>query len=226
MATNTTMSVEEGSSLPVRPLQLRKQELVRDAIWDAAIDLFARKGFDETTVDDIAEAAGTSRRTLFRYFESKSDLLAQPVVSFGTQLEEAIQSLPTSYSIQQAFRELVLRISQASISNPRTRQVMEIAAKSSAARDAQVARMAEVQDKVVEAFTRRYQNELSAVQTRLIASLTLLLIGVVSHSWFESGSKDIGRTAEQVFTTLSDLVCGSANTPQGKLGSRIGGRRK
>ena len=225
MAANTTIS-DGVNPVAVRPLQLRKQELVRDAIWDAAIDLFARKGFDETTVDDIAEAAGTSRRTLFRYFESKSDLLAQPVVSFGTQLGEAIQSLPTSYSIQQAFREVVLRISRASISNPRTRQVMEIAAKCPAARDAQVARMAEVQDKVVEAFTRRYQNELNAVQTRLVASLTLSLIGVVCHCWFESGSEDIGATAEQVFTTLSDLICGSANTPQGKPVSKIGRSRK
>src|SRR5437899_1533793 len=52
----------------VPTLQARKQRLVRDAIWDAAIDLFAQEGFDETTVDDIARAAGVSRRSFFRYF--------------------------------------------------------------------------------------------------------------------------------------------------------------
>ena len=60
-------SREAGTS-KVR-LQARKQEFVRDAIWTAAIDLFAEKGFEETTVDDIVAAAGTSRRTFFRYFE-------------------------------------------------------------------------------------------------------------------------------------------------------------
>src|SRR4051812_35074941 len=85
-------------------LQARKQELVRDAIWVAAIDLFAEKGFEETTVDDIAEAAGTSRRTFFRYFESKRDLIAQPIVSYGASLTTAIESCPAAPSAAKLFR--------------------------------------------------------------------------------------------------------------------------
>jgi mycofactocin system transcriptional regulator len=46
----------------------------RGAVTRAALELFAERGFEETTVDDIADALGVSRRTLFRYFASKNDM--------------------------------------------------------------------------------------------------------------------------------------------------------
>src|SRR5438034_1129540 len=73
---------EESLQANATPTLLaRKQQLVRDVIWDAAIDLFTEKGFDETTVDDIAQTAGVSRRSFFRYFSSKSDLLALGILN-------------------------------------------------------------------------------------------------------------------------------------------------
>ncbi|HEY8481806.1 MAG TPA: mycofactocin system transcriptional regulator [Spirillospora sp.] len=45
------------------------------ALERLAFELFARQGFDDTTVDDIAAAAGIARRTFFRYFSSKNDLV-------------------------------------------------------------------------------------------------------------------------------------------------------
>jgi AcrR family transcriptional regulator len=46
---------------------------VRHDLSTAAIDLFLANGYDRTTVDDIAEAAGVARRTFFRYFHTKED---------------------------------------------------------------------------------------------------------------------------------------------------------
>lgn len=91
-------------------LQLRKQQFVRDAIWDAAIDLFAEKGFDETTVDDIARAAGVSRRSFFRYFASKNDLMAHAMLSYGTILTAAIDSCPPGFTLREVLQATVLEV--------------------------------------------------------------------------------------------------------------------
>jgi mycofactocin system transcriptional regulator len=50
-----------------------------------ALDLFTSRGFDETTVDDIAAAAGIGRRTFFRYYASKNDAVWG---DFDTQLSQ------------------------------------------------------------------------------------------------------------------------------------------
>jgi AcrR family transcriptional regulator len=202
----------QSAVLSTVSLQERKQQFVRDAIWDAAIDLFDRKGFDETTVDEIAQAAGTSRRSFFRYFESKSDLLAQSVVSYGTAITDAIENCPREASPGEMFRTTVLQVAQASVLHPRTRQIMRIAEKYPAAREAQVARVAEVQDRVADAFARRCaKGKQGEIQAQVLAGLTLSMLSVAYFSWYRHGTKDIGATAKQIFATLADVTSQAAN---------------
>ena len=66
--------------------------------------LFVERGFDQTTVDDIAAAAGIGRRTFFRYFASKSDI---PWGDFGVSLERMrrfLAEVPVDVSLVEALR--------------------------------------------------------------------------------------------------------------------------
>ena len=58
-----------------RPLRERKKEATRRALLEIGNRLFHRKGFEATTIDEICEAAGVSRRTFFRYFANKEALV-------------------------------------------------------------------------------------------------------------------------------------------------------
>jgi len=184
-------------------LQERKQEFARNAIWDSAIDLFFEKGFDETTVDEIAARAGTSRRSFFRHFESKSDLMAQPIVEWGSSLVSAIESCPTSLSVGELFCEVVFKVARKSASNPRSGKLMQIAGKYPAAREAQLSRVAAVQDRVTRAFGKRCKDDITA---HLLAGLVFAVLGTTHQVWFEKGEKDIAATAQKTFAALTKVV--------------------
>ncbi|WP_353114355.1 TetR family transcriptional regulator [Microbacterium sp.] len=61
--------------MQIQSLSQRKREAVRRELTVIAVDLFARDGYEQTTVDAIAEAAGMSKRTFFRYYASKDDVV-------------------------------------------------------------------------------------------------------------------------------------------------------
>jgi AcrR family transcriptional regulator len=188
-------------------LQFRKRQLVRDAIYDAAIDLFVEKGFDETTVDELAEAAGISRRSFFRYFESKDDLLAHSTVNNGEQICQTVTMCSANLSLIDVVRRAVFAGVSFTENHPRTRQIIEIAARSTSARQAQFSRLMEQQDKLAIAFAVRMKNA-SQYQLRpyLIAGLTWAMINSATVSWFQGEYKDIQAAAKNAFITFTRLL--------------------
>jgi AcrR family transcriptional regulator len=74
---------EQGSGL-----RSRKKHKTRLAIQDAALELFAEQGFENTTVEQIAAHAEVSTATFFRYFKSKGDAV------FGGESDDRVELLP------------------------------------------------------------------------------------------------------------------------------------
>jgi AcrR family transcriptional regulator len=190
-----------------QPLQARKQDVVRSAIWDAAIDLFAGRGFEETTVDEIARAAGVSTRTFFRYFASKADLMGQGMTTYRTLLSTAVRAAPSALSPMQVLRHTVQKIAADAAGQPRTRQIVAIAGASPAAREAQLARRGEVENELAEAFAARIRTAPDdTVSARLLAAVTLAVVDVTFRVWSKSGETDIVSIVDDVLATLVGLV--------------------
>jgi len=200
------MPVATSNSTPPPSLQERKHLLVKSAIWDAATDLFAEKGYDETTVDEIAARAGISRRSFFRYFSSKSDLMASGTVEYAGFLTEAIGACPPGSSISEVVRRTVLQVAQHCTALPRTRKVMQIVTKCPAAKDALHSRGAELRERVEAAFASRGR-VFRDLPSGVLTDLTLAILDVVFHFWFRQGEQDIRASANQVLATLGHMVC-------------------
>src|ERR1700675_1379564 len=97
----------------------RRSAETREALFRAALDLFARKGFTETTVEDITDAADVGKGTFFNYFPSKDHIL----LAFGEmqlgKLEAAIETArQTGAPMADFLRGLGLRMTQEPVRNP------------------------------------------------------------------------------------------------------------
>lgn len=106
------MRVFQRRSLPTQPVEATTKE----RILSAALQLFARKGYDATTTRDLAAKANVAEGTLFRHFASKKAILIEVVtqgwVELLTELLTELSEMGSYKAIAQVMRRRMLRISE------------------------------------------------------------------------------------------------------------------
>jgi len=86
----------------------RRRSTSWDHISNVAIDLFTARGFDDVSVDDVAEAAGIARRTLFRYYPSKNALPWGDFEAHLARMRDLLSDLDPDVGIDAALRTALL----------------------------------------------------------------------------------------------------------------------
>ncbi|MDT5258705.1 MAG: TetR/AcrR family transcriptional regulator, regulator of mycofactocin system [Mycobacterium sp.] len=86
----------------------RRRSTTPEHITDVALELFTARGFAEVSVDDVAQAAGIARRTLFRYYASKNAILWGDFDAHLAHLQELLDNVDPKVPLGAALRGALL----------------------------------------------------------------------------------------------------------------------
>ena len=185
------------------------REETRARIESAALDLFTAQGFEQVTIDEIAEAAGISRRTFFRHVGAKADavwgdfdahvlrLEAMLVSASGGQLDAA---QPVLASICAAYVEVN---DYAEGDLPMLRQRMRLILTEPALQAHSQLRYTAI-DRVVAAHVARRTGVVpDSLVPRLVATSTRAAATTAFEVWLADGRISLGAALHQAFDELS-----------------------
>jgi mycofactocin system transcriptional regulator len=184
---------------PGRPNVTTKAELER-----VALALFAEHGFEATTVDDIAAAAGIARRTFFRYFQSKNDVVWGDFDALLSAMRAWLDDQPPEVSTFDALASAVVRFnSLPPDAVPAHRQRMTLILRVPALQAHSTLRYAAWREVVASFVARRTTpGPVPSRLPRLLGHLCLATAVASYEAWLDDPDADLARLLAAGFEDL------------------------
>ena len=179
-----------GAKSPDGPgLRQRKLQETRERLTRAAMALFLERGFEATTIDDIATAADVSRRSFFHYFASKEDVVAAWQEGAASALVAEVVARPAGETMltaaENAIAAAVRRIDPA-----------EAAAMSRLKRDNPALQARDqlkyekLERALAEGLSQRAKTKSDRLKARLVAMIATGAMRVGGESWIGEGARE------------------------------------
>ena len=187
-------------------LRTRKKERTRAAINDAALELFIEKGFEATTVDEIAERAEISKSTFFRYFATKAEVIFGAGRPGHDALYAAIVERPATDDDVTAVRRALVDtwIGQLDIAHA-VRQG-RAAVTSPLLRGLSYDLNLRWQDVVGTALAERHGLDQPDQRCRLVAGVVNSVFSNAYNTWLNAGAdSDFAAAVEHAFALLDEV---------------------
>ena len=177
----------------------------RSAVSHTALEMFAERGFEETTVDDIAEALGVSRRTLFRYFASKNDMVWGDFDWVLGRLRRCLDATAADEPLQEALRRAAVESNRYEDEQlPELRIRMRLITGVPALQAHSALRYAEWREVIAEWVAKRLECEPGDLVPQTVAHAALGTSMAAVLVWVDDPSSDLVANLERAYRLLGE----------------------
>ncbi|AXG82459.1 TetR family transcriptional regulator [Streptomyces paludis] len=187
----------------------RKRQLVARELTEAALQLLAVKGFDAVTIDEIVAVAGVSRRTFFRYFASKEDVVVQFLADMGTGMCAELATRPAEESPSVALRHTVwVSVAACGDHIERVLPVVQLILRTPAL----LARFLELRAQWCDDLTAELARRLgldpgAELYPQMAAGMALTAFDAVLRRWSDSdGTEDLAGLVDRAFAVIAPAL--------------------
>ncbi|MEU6014659.1 TetR family transcriptional regulator [Streptomyces sp. NPDC047515] len=191
-----------GGRLP--SLTERRREATRLEIAEAAAELFSGRGYEATTVEAIAQAAGVSLRTFYRYCPAKEDaltpLLVAGVVDLVDELAARPEDEPLGAAVAAAF--VATAIDRRHAGTGRNRRLIRVMSMVPAIRMRWLAAGRAMRDRLLPVLAARTGNAADSLEVRLLATVVIDAVTVALEHWAERDAGDLSEVTVRALEFL------------------------
>lgn len=180
----------------------KKRRTTLQRISDSALRLFAAHGYEATTLDAIAEAAGISRRTFFYYFKSKEEILAAWQKGLPDAFRAAILAQSTDQSPLDVVRNAHLKL-MANYDRGQVTAIDRIIRSNEQLRASNQTKYLELEQAAFEALCGLWPQARRRRGLRIVAMVSVGALRLAIDTWAEEkGRKPLAAYLDEVFAGL------------------------
>ena len=185
-------------------LRERKAQRNRERIVREALVLFARDGYEQTTMESIAESAEISPSTLYRYFPSKDLIVLDRFTSYAEQFSRVFAEHSIQHPVEEALAEAIFTTLEVEDKKGvETLLVRSIIDKAPIARARLWDLVAEQQRQLCKLLAERLHARKDDLRVILTAQMAMMIAGIAADRWRDTGRKEPSRaTAAELMRLL------------------------
>lgn len=182
----------------VTPIREQTRAVVRSLLARTAMELFAARGYDNTTVEEVAAAAGVSRRTLFNYFRNKEDLALSSLSEQGELIAARFAERPAEEDVWESLRAAFQVLVEIEMSAGDRLEIVTLLFGNESLRAGHAEKQARWQDLLAPLIEPRLPpSEHRALEARAIAAAGITCLQAANEEWVRlQGKADVAELYE------------------------------